>query len=99
MALSLKISQHRCHVDFRHQGSYQNARSLEARAVCLTLCPLTCLADPSVELYIYCCWPENSVATACLRADAGGDIIHQSTMCCQGWNTDLAKLVLQGVQR
>lgn len=41
------------------------------------------------------CWPENSVA-ACWRADAAGDTVHPSTGGCQGWNADLAKLLLQG---
>lgn len=92
MALSLKISQRHSQVDIRHQGSTKSARTAEARALCLTLHPLICLADPGVELYIDCCRPENPVAAVCLRADAVGDTVHQSTTCCQGWNRDLAKL-------
>lgn len=47
-----------------------------------------------MELHTDCCWPEKSVA-ACLRADADGDTVHQSTAGCQAWNADLAKLLLQ----
>lgn len=95
MALSLKMGHCRSPVDIRHQGRARNARSPEARAVCLTSYALMCLADPGVELCIDCCRPENSVTTACFRADAAGDIVHLSTTCCQ----DLAKLVLQRGQR
>lgn len=65
----------------------------------LTLYPPIRLADPSVELYIDSCRPESSAATACLRTDAAGDNVHQSTMWCQGWDTVLAELMLRGGQR
>lgn len=98
-ALSLKTSQRRSQVEICHRASDPNARSAEARAVCLTLYPPIRLADPSVELYIDSCRPESSAATACLRTDAAGDNVHQSTMWCQGGNTELAELMLRGGQR